>query len=386
MTLEIVQSDRKNDIIIVKKWFDRHTFFNAVGKTIILFFLAFIFYNIYPNISFVELKKIVWFFIIIPSSFFSVISLYNAIANCFNRTCIYVQNNIIIVRHKPIPWQGNIQLKVAKIERFVIEKRISVCELRARTISGASKKLINSNSGVDLLFIKNILEDYYRTLGKKISNLPDRINVNQTYNSTTIVLKRWNSKEHPPWGTIVVILYVLLSNIISYLMVIKNASIPLACIIVIFSLFVSFFSIAKRLNRTYFVADPAKLAIYNKLIPWLGNKEIAASSLERIYYKRYVHEHINSNQRYIEIFYIIYAKTSLGKDIKLIKLYNDEEASFIKVFINDYFNIEDNERDPSSIKAFINDYFNIEDNERATTAIASNHGFLARIKSKFNIQ
>jgi len=165
-SIKIKQSN--NEITIITKWFNFnfYTLCNT-GFTLVWCSISFpIFFLILLNVE----EGIVFspFTIFtIPFVIAGICLLYYTIASWINRTYIFANEDAIIIRHKPIPWRGNTNFRVVKLDKLYSKKNKSgnneqiYFELHAKANNGADKKLLKVKQSEEALFIEKTLKNYF---------------------------------------------------------------------------------------------------------------------------------------------------------------------------------------------------------------------------------
>ena len=155
-----------NYIEITRKW---SNIFHCIQILFILFLL------IFPLLGLVKLMidyNSMYLFVVLILFLSVILTIYYIIAITINRTYIFANNKVIIVRHKPIPFPtvNNTRFRVNEIERLYIKvirrrkkgklKDMSY-ELRAKIFNNSDKKILKCNfTESEVQFIKTVLEDY----------------------------------------------------------------------------------------------------------------------------------------------------------------------------------------------------------------------------------
>ncbi|MGA1871190.1 MAG: hypothetical protein ACMUJM_21880 [bacterium] len=103
-------------------------------------------------------------------------------------------------------------------------------------------------------------------------------------------------------------------------------------------IFLTYFTIAGYINKTYIYVDNCILKILHHPLPWYGNIQIDSSELEQLYSK----EKVTYSRNGQNISYDLHAKTTSGKDVGILSgLENSEQVLFIEQEIERYLNIQD---------------------------------------------
>jgi len=159
-----------NEITIIKEWFNYSSLFLAIFTLV----WCSITFRLYYFILFYEwtgdLGRIEIILITSPFLVGGICLPYYTIASWINKTYIFANKDAIIVRHQPIPWKGNISVRVVKLENFYSKETVEdrgdnrriYYELHAKTLNGADKKLLEVNDSEEALFIEKTLKDYFK--------------------------------------------------------------------------------------------------------------------------------------------------------------------------------------------------------------------------------
>jgi len=86
-----------------------------------------------------------------------VFLIYDVIANIFNKTYIFANESKIEIRHRPIPWFGNLKADATDINQLYVKEVVhrgeggtsKTYELRAKTNSGKDAKILSGLSDAD---------------------------------------------------------------------------------------------------------------------------------------------------------------------------------------------------------------------------------------------
>jgi hypothetical protein len=102
--------------------------------------------------------------------------------------------------------------------------------------------------------------------------------------------------------------------------------------------FLTYYTIAGYLNRTYIYVDNYIMKILHQPLPWYGNMQIGSTELEQLYSK----EKVTYSRNGQNISYDLHAKTIAGKDVKLLSGFeNSEQVLFTEQEIERYLHIQD---------------------------------------------
>lgn len=97
-------------------------------------------------------------------------------------------------------------------------------------------------------------------------------------------------------------------------------------------------TIAGFLNTTTITVDRGRLSVRHAPVPWKGNRELAASSLEQLYCQ----EHVSNGRNGTTVTYSVQAIDKAGRKVKLVSGLSDrDQALFIEQQVEGYLGITD---------------------------------------------
>jgi hypothetical protein len=85
---------------------------------------AFFLFVFYLTVFQEGLSEIPWLFVLFGATFLlsSISTLYRGLARLFNTSTLRLENGVLQVRHRPIPWSGA-RLDVSAIDRIAIDQQ-----------------------------------------------------------------------------------------------------------------------------------------------------------------------------------------------------------------------------------------------------------------------
>lgn len=155
--------DRGTHIEIIRKWF---------GVKTVVYTLVAIFWNGFLCFWYIDAAKmgaLIAFFLPIFHVAMGVWLIYLSIASWFNRTIITASPSKISIRHRPIPWMGNIDMNAFNLKQLYTKEIVSrtrngtslTYSVRIITNDGRNKELIADLESIEqALFIEQKIEKY----------------------------------------------------------------------------------------------------------------------------------------------------------------------------------------------------------------------------------
>ncbi len=96
---------------------------------------------------------------------------------------------------------------------------------------------------------------------------------------------------------------------------------------------ITYYTLARWLNRTHVLVSPGKIAVRHKPIPWYGNKEIPVVDIKQLYSK----EKVRRSSKGAHITYEVHIITNSDRNIKLLRgLETREQARYLEQEIEKY--------------------------------------------------
>jgi hypothetical protein len=154
---------------LVRKWFGFQTVLFTIGAPVFIGFLFREFTNIeeFTNIDRIEFT--LGFFLQLTFAAICIGMAYCCLAGWLNRTHIFISNEKIVVKHRPLPFWGNKTLFAPDIKQLYAMEKISssgeggsvTYEVHAIPHSGRRVKLVRGlDSSKQALFIEQEIEKY----------------------------------------------------------------------------------------------------------------------------------------------------------------------------------------------------------------------------------
>lgn len=168
---------------------------------------------------------------------------------------------------------------------------------------------------------------------------PTNIKVNQT-NNQFILIRKWRNLDSYNW-----IFSTFVAWLILFILIGKEVPIILILILIPVMSVITYFAIAKWVNKTYILINRNKLMIRHKPIPWFRDKkQIRIDNLKLLFFEEketteeITEEELEENNESKPV-YEVYADTYTGAEEKLVVVYNREEALFIIKTVEDYLGL-----------------------------------------------
>ena len=154
--------DHGNYLEIVRVWRGRGTLYHAGFTVVVCVGLSWGFYEYFPSLrdSWDPLHMSeAWeeFMGWLVGVVFGISMIYHAVANFFNKTYIFANESKIEIRHRPVPWIGNLKVDATDINQLYVKEVVhrgegetsKDYELRAKTNFGKDIKILSDLPDAD---------------------------------------------------------------------------------------------------------------------------------------------------------------------------------------------------------------------------------------------
>ncbi len=166
--------------------------------------------------------------------------------------------------------------------------------------------------------------------------LPEKMSVNQTYDSLTIT-RKWFGLE-----AVFLIFFAIVWNSLMVMFVSQHGfdinEPSLYWLHLGVGIYVAYRAFAGIFNSTQITTTKQKIDIKHKPLPWIGNKTISAFDIKQLYCK----EKVTKGRNGTSVSYVLHALTKDNKDVKLLAgLSSIEQALYLEQQIEKYLSIVD---------------------------------------------